>query len=176
MTDAQEIFTTIHGSRLYGFATGSSDRDVFTVTTSTSPKARQKIDGMDDTFTVGLTRFLDLATSGSHQSVEALFSPYKVWADTPAVHQYRPMIESIRVGGVAEKFERTIRKFAYEDFKRRRHACRLTLALDSLRIMGAMRPALTPWQVAWCNRTAAFEGDTLVTALGLTPRSKEATE
>lgn len=162
---SEVIFTTIHGSRLYGFAHPDSDYDTFTVTTSRSPKAHQSIRDDSDHFTVGLGRFLDLATSGSHQSVEALFSPYKVWADTDAARQYRPMLESIRVGGVAEKFERTILKFSYGDFKRRRHACRLSLALDSLRVHGRMNPALNEWQIGWCNRTAELEGDDLAVAL-----------
>jgi len=161
----EEIFTTIHGSRLYGFAHEGSDRDVFTVTDSPARKARHRKVGHEDHLTVGIFHFLDLATSGSHQSVEALFSPYKVWADTDAARQYRVMLESIRVGGVAEKFERTIRKFCYGDFKRRRHACRLSLALDSLRLHGHMNPALNAWQIDWCTRTAEIEGDDLARAL-----------
>lgn len=162
---SEVIFTTVHGSRLYGFSHHGSDYDTFTVTTSRAVKSKQTIVGHEDQFKVGLARFLDLATSGSHQSVEALFSPYKVWGTGPAAEQYKPMIVSIRVGGVAEKFERTIRKFSYGDFKRRRHACRLSLALDSLRVYGRMNPALNEFQIGWCNRTAELEGDDLAKAL-----------
>ena len=166
---SEVIFTTIHGSRLYGFDHERSDEDVFIVTDSTRGKARQTIVGNEDRFTVGLSRFLDLATSGSHQSVEALFSPFKEWGDGPKAAQYRPMIESIRVGGVAEKFERTIRRFSYGDFKQRRHACRLYFALDDLRIHGRMRPNLHRWQIDWCTRTAEeLNGYDLTERLGVT--------
>jgi predicted nucleotidyltransferase len=151
---AEIIFTTVHGSRLYGFAHDESDFDTFTVTTSKSQRAEHTVVGEHDRVVVGLERFLELAMSGSHQSVEALFSRVKVWADTEAAAQHRPMLERIRVGGVGEKFDRTIRKFAHGDYKRRRHACRLWVARVSLARSGTMNPTLTPEQVEWCNHHA----------------------
>lgn len=162
------IFHTVHGSHLYGFAHAGSDRDTFTVTTSRRSKARQRTTGVDDQITVGVNRFLDLATSGAHQYVEALFSPYKEWADTEAARHWRTLLESVRIAGVSEKFERTIRNFSYGDFKRRRHACRLSLALAELRAEGRMNPALMEQDALWCTQTATLhEGEDLAMILGV---------
>src|SRR6187431_1837508 len=112
------IFSTIHGSRLYGLDHAGSDDDQYVVYEE-KRGARQSVTGKDDITRVGLHDFLDKAFSGSHQSVEALFSPYKVWE----LDEYRPFIENavIPAGGIREKYMRTIKKFSFEDFKRRRH-------------------------------------------------------
>lgn len=162
------VFTTVHGSRLYGFAHEGSDFDTYTVTLSRSLKVHQTVDDEgNDRVRVGLWHFLDLATSGSHQSVEALFSPMKEWG--PAADQYRPMLEHMRIGGgeVFEKYERTIRRFCHGDFKRRRHAVRLMLNLDDLRWMGRVSwVRLSDLQVGYCTRLATdFEGDALARRL-----------
>jgi hypothetical protein len=159
------IFTTVHGSRLYGFAHDGSDYDTFTVTDSRRMRTRQVVDDAgNDRVTVGLWHFLDLASSGSHQSVEALYSPVKEWADNDVARRYGPLLRSVRVGGgeVASKYERTIRKFAYGDRKRRRHAARLKLNLDDLRDGHTPRIQLHPTVAAWCGRVAdEYEGDAL---------------
>lgn len=158
------IFTTIHGSRLYGFAHEGSDYDTFTVTDSRSRKLRQSVRGDSDQVTVGIDRFIELAWGGSHQSCEALFSPFKQWADTDAAHRWRPMLESMRVcgGDAFAKYERTITKFCYGDFKRRRHAIRLTVNLMGLRLSGRFSPVATPQQVeTWTKRAERYEGDAM---------------
>jgi hypothetical protein len=166
---SEVIFTTVHGSRLYGFAHADSDFDTYTVTTSTRTRVRQTVDEAgNDRVMVGLDRFLDLAYSGSHQSVEALFSPVKEWADTAASAHYRPMLDSIRIGGadVYAKYERTIRAFSYGDFKRRRHAVRLASNLRGLRYHGRFNPRLGRILTNYCTTTAhRFEGDDLAQEL-----------
>ncbi len=173
------IFTTIHGSRLYGFAHAGSDFDTFTVTDSTSQRVKQSVDGEgNDRAIVGIDRFLSLAVSGSHQSVEALFSPVKEWADTDSARKWRTLIESVKIGGpdVFEKYERTIRKFSHGDFKRRRHAVRLRLNLDELRMSQRIdRVRLTPAMVSHCTVLAErFEGDDLAGELGVLRTSETA--
>lgn len=166
---SEVIFTTIHGSGLYGLATEHSDIDIFTVTTSRNRKARQKLrvdaEGRNiDKVEVGLSTFLRRANSGSHQSVEALFSGRKVWMRP----EHRDFIESSFVCGeeVFAKYERTIKKFCYGDFKRRRHACRLSLNLYSLRERGRFDPEMTQAEIALANGFAkGFEGDDLVAKL-----------
>jgi hypothetical protein len=155
---AEVIFTTIHGSHLYGLAGPNSDLDTFTVTTS-QHGARQKVKGADDSVTVGWDAFLAYAFSGSHQSVEALFSPYKVWHSHP---ELAVMLDSYRITGrdVLEKYERTIRAFAHaDDYKRRRHACRLWLNVQQLRWWGRFNPRMTPAEVAWANDLATSDTD-----------------
>lgn len=170
---AEVIFTTVHGSRLYGFDHAGSDHDTFVVTTSRSTKPEHTIDGADDRVVMGINRFLLLAMSGSHQSVEALYSPVKEW--THAGRVYRPLISAVSVygGDVFEKYERTIRKFCYGDFKRRRHAVRLSLNLRELREFGRLESSeLTQPQVMYCNGSAKLEGDELAHLLNVYKEAK----
>jgi len=164
---AEVIFTTIAGSHLYGMNGPHSDVDTYTVTTS-SNRAQQRMsrnpDGSEsDTVTIGWDTFLAYAFSGSHQSVEALFSPYKVWHS----HQeLEPMLDGMRVtgGDVLSKYGRTVTKFAHaDDFKRRRHACRLWLNMQQLRWDGRFTPVMTPDEIAWATElaTSDLSGDEL---------------
>lgn len=146
------IFETIHGSRLYGLDHANSDNDLFTVYDGKKPKASHKITNELDHVRVGVFRFLDLAYSGAHQSVEALSSPYKVWTD----ERWRYMLENVRItsGDAFNKYERTIRSFCYGDFKRRRHAVRLNWGLQDLRESGTLNPVLNRFQVNVANGLA----------------------
>lgn len=85
------IFSTIHGSYLYGTAHQDSDIDIFIVRESGKNKSTN-IDNID-VQVLNLETFLRLAQTGCHQAVEALYSPYKKFSNTP----YRPFIEHIRV-------------------------------------------------------------------------------
>jgi hypothetical protein len=159
------LFTTIHGSHLYGLNHPGSDLDTFTVTTSANPKARQRIntDGTD-TATVGFDAFLIRALTGSHQSVEALFSPYQTWHTHP---ELAPVLANLRIGGgaVAAKYERTITSFAHGDYKKRRHGARLALNLDQLRRHGRFNPVLTAGEKEYISDVAHHAGDQLLTEL-----------
>ena len=162
------IFTTVHGSHLYGFAHAGSDVDAFAVTTDRDRGLRQTVDGIDDRVVVGIDRFLRLAHDGSHQSVEALFSPVKVWNPSPTAARWRPLLEATVIGGgdVYSRYTRTIRRFCYGDFKRRRHAVRLTRDLELLRAYGRFNPRLSAAEVEHASEIAArLEGDDLVLRL-----------
>lgn len=165
MTDI--IFSTIHGSLLYGLAHGGSDVDMFYVTNSVHPNARHSFtaNGIDQT-RIGLNVFLHRIQEGSHQSVEALFSPIKQWS--PEYEYLRPMLDSYRIGGaeVFAKYERTVTKFCYGDFKRRRHAVRLNQNLQSLRKFGRFDPVMDKYDILVANNLATeLEGDDLREAL-----------
>lgn len=157
------IFSTVHGSHLYGLAHEGSDLDVYEVYEGKSLKLHQKTDGLDDSVRGTLDAFLVRAYTGSHQSVEALFSEQKQWA--PGMHRmWGHYIDNILIRGpeVFAKYERTIKKFSYGDFKRRRHAARLSLNLRSLREYGRFNPTLSQPEVVLCNAYAkTFEGDEL---------------
>lgn len=149
---SEVIFTTIHGSHLYGMAVEASDRDTFTVVRH--GRTRHRKDGDDDSVTVGLDRFLQNVNSGSHQSVEALFSPFKQWHGH---EEFQPMLDGYRVTGpdVIQKYWRTITAFAHsEDFKRRRHSLRLWLNVSDLRHYGRFDPRMTESEIKWATRTA----------------------
>jgi hypothetical protein len=157
-----EIFKTIHGSRLYGWERSSSDYDWFVVTDSVAPKARQRVVGNVDMTTVGMNAFLIRALGGSHQSVEAMFSPYKQW--NPEFLHLKPFIDSTVVCGSAvyAKYERTIKKFCYGNTKSRRHAARLSLNLADLRESGRFNPAMSQNDIDFCTKMATrLEGEEL---------------
>jgi hypothetical protein len=162
MTEPRVIFETIHGSHLYGLAHAGSDRDVARVTTSTATKARHHNGAEQDTMTIPWGVFLLRIQQGSHQALETLFSPYKHWAKEYS--DLIPYVESYRVTGseVFAKYERTITKFCYGDFKRRRHAVRLSLNLRDLRRGGRFDPELDEDQIQHVNQIAnAYTGDDL---------------
>lgn len=141
------IFSTVHGSRLYGLDHSESDMDIFEVTTSHANKARHRVSANGiDRVSVGMDTYLARVFEGSHQAVEALFSPYKTWGTGDHARFYRSYLEGMRVTGrqVFEKYERTIHTFCFGDFKRRRHAARLALNLADLRVEGRFNPVLTP--------------------------------
>lgn len=164
---AEVIFSTVHGSHLYGMAGPHSDVDSFTVTTSTARARQNKVGDADTTF-IGWDTFLEYCFTGSHQSLEALFSPYKMW--NPEYLYYLPMLDGMRAGGsaVLSKYGRTVTKFAHaQDFKRRRHACRLWLNMQRLRQDGRFNPVMTPEEILWATELATSDttGDELALLL-----------
>lgn len=160
-----EVFRTVHGSHLYGLNHADSDHDLFIVTFEDRGKARQTINSETgvDTVRVGWRTFLDRAWGGSHQSCEALFSPYKEY--TPEGESLRAIFDATRVGGsdVFKKYERTIVKFCFGDFKRRRHAVRLAFNLNGLRECGRFDPVMTEGRIRVANELAqTHEGEALI--------------
>lgn len=151
------IFMTVHGSHLYGMAHEGSDRDYYLVYEGTDPKLRQRVVDGADVVRGTVDAFLTRAVSGSHQSVEALFSPFKVYPSLEMRERWDPLFEGLRITGpeVFEKYERTIRKFCYGDFKRRRHAVRLAQNLKGLRGNGRFNPDMTAEEIEMANTLAA---------------------
>lgn len=167
-TEPRLIFRTIHGSRLYGLANESSDEDWYYVWEGKSPRLTQHVRNGVDEVHGSIEGFMQRATTGSHQSLEALFSTKKEWGE--GMEQKYRYIESFRVtgGDVFAKYERTIRKFCYGDFKRRRHAVRLYLNLAALRNVGYFNPTLQEGVAFILTYLAeTFEGDTLAEKLGV---------
>lgn len=157
------IFSTIHGSHLYGLSHADSDTDYYFVYEGTGKDLKQSVDGKIDTVRGDLPAFLTRALSGSHQSLEALFSHQKVYE--PGMREkWGPFIESLLVTGseVFAKYERTIKKFCYGGFKRRRHAVRLSFNLTDLRESGRFDPEMSLTQVRYADKMAGmYEGDKL---------------
>lgn len=161
------IFETIHGSHLYGLAHEGSDKDMFRVTTSNKGGAKHVMRDGVDVCEMGIDAFLDRALSGSHQSAEAMFSPHKTWG-TGMEQIWGPMIEGHRITGpdVFKKYERTIKKFCFGDFKRRRHACRLSLNLADLRKDGRFNPVMSQVEIQLSNAYAnELTGNDLLSGL-----------
>lgn len=140
------IYTTIHGSHLYGLNHAGSDEDYYSIvygdgnrSNAARNKTKQTIINGIDTVKVSLNHFMQLARDGSHQALEAMFSE-KTYGDS---------LEGLRknyyVGTeIFSIYERTIRNFALSnDFKRRRHGLRLMLNLNEMVERGRFNPTLT---------------------------------
>ena len=85
------ILGTVHGSYLYGTAHKDSDLDLYVVVEN--GKNKSKVVHGQDVQIMNMKTFVRLAEEGSHQAVESLYSPYKVFKeDTP----YKEYINSIR--------------------------------------------------------------------------------
>ena len=159
---SQLIFKTVHGSHLYGLSNIDSDIDTFWVGTQINKRAEHYYNAVERTALarVGITRFLFLAKTGSHQSVEALMSREKIW--NPAFQNvFSPMLDNLKVCGaeVFEKYERTIKAFCFGDFKHRRHAVRLSQNLEALRDCGRFNPRMNEAQINDANFMAEhYEG------------------
>lgn len=162
------IFQTVHGSHLYGLDHEGSDHDIYQVYEGSGTHLNQTITQHGLDICVGtLEAFTRRALTGSHQSVEALFSPVKEFS--PGMEaKYGAYLEGFRVTGaeVFAKYERTIHKFCFGDFKRRRHAVRLALNLDGLRRHGYFNPRLSEADRQLVTSVAGIvEGDELWQAL-----------
>lgn len=107
----------------------------------------------------GLEYFLELVQAGSHQSCEAAFSQTKEF--TPEGERWAPYIAALRVSSTDAfaKYERTIIRFAFGDFKRRRHAVRLSFNLRALRRSGCFDPLMTDDEIQEANALATRLSD-----------------
>ena len=77
------IFGTVLGSFLYGTAHEGSDVDLFLVR-ETGRNKSSVVDNVD-VQVLNLETFIRLLSTGCHQAVEAFYSPYKVFTDSPYV-------------------------------------------------------------------------------------------
>lgn len=159
----QVIFTTVHGSHLYGLAHEGSDKDFYVVYEGADANLKQSVESGIDIVRGDIGAFLTRALSGSHQSVEAIFSKQKVYAEGME-EKWGAFFDNIRItgGDVFAKYERTIKKFCYGDEKRRRHAVRLYFNLVDLRRWGRFDPTLTDNRIYYVKNYAnRYDGDGL---------------
>ena len=76
------IFATVHGSYLYGTAHAESDLDFYVVVEGGKPT--KKIFNTENGYTIDVSQkpvenFVRLLQEGTHEAIEALYSPYAVW-------------------------------------------------------------------------------------------------
>lgn len=141
------LLETIHGSRLYGLNHATSDQDYYKVVTS-SEGARRKgksfsvTDG--DLFVVTLSRFVEQASEGVHQALEAMYSPFAPASPLDAFRtRFQPDMMSAR-----RNYSSAINGALKQDtLKRRKHAVRLTLNLMTLLEHGRFNPHLNDRQI-----------------------------
>lgn len=180
------IFTTIHGSRLYGLEHEGSDYDHYSVYTNDHEVRPQRIrsfsDRTEDIVEVTLDKFLKDIENGGHQAIEALMA-LQTWARGlngkvqvgPAIEKYLDMLFGMRITSpkVFLAYERTIRALAFGDTKRRRQAVRLRWNLTSLRARGQFDPTLTPSSAATLKRLAdELSGARMLAEFDIPPSSK----
>ena len=147
------------GSILHGMSTPESDTDIVEVYSSPFPVGRDSYkneiqsieDGLDLT-RLTLSRFMERASVGSHQALDAMFSNV-VEVDK---------ISALRHGFIAGSnaipvFIGTIRELAHQDFaKKHRHAARIALNLKELAETGRYEPTLTPEKIEVVQKMAAL--------------------
>ncbi len=152
------LFKTVHGSRLYGLSHSKSDDDFYAILTDENRKIKplQTIVGHIDMMSLGFASFVSLAHKGVPQVLEAMFS--KLTYGDP-IEAYRKQYKASDPQ-VIDTYLRTIKSFSLsEDFKRRRHAIRLTMNLNELLHTGRFNPTLTPTEaILITNQTSkSFE-------------------
>lgn len=158
------LFSTPHGSHLYGLAHAGSDHDTYTVVTrlphvahngTRARYARQTIRGDQDEFVIDLSTWLLLCEKGVPQALEAMFSP------RPTVDLIGPFRAAYRATpAVVPTYLRTISSFTRSgDWKRRRHAARLALNMRSILRHGRFNPELDPTEVVFATACATLHED-----------------
>ena len=89
------LLETVHGSRLYGLATPESDFDSFKVIADNPTRrgkyARQATDGTYDQIVCDLSTFVQYASKGVPQYLEAMWSPIATVDEIPEMRwSFRP--------------------------------------------------------------------------------------
>lgn len=141
------LFSTPHGSRLYGLHHANSDHDRMEVYGFNKFRPKQKIIGDDDVVKASLDRFLLYCDKGVPQYLEAMFSEQATVNRIEFITDtYMPNMTHMR-----DTYFRTIKSFwmfgvENDDHKRRRHALRLLLNLREAHERGRFNPTLTAEQ------------------------------
>jgi len=174
---ADILLETIHGSRLYGLARPDSDTDTYRVVLG--GQTRQHVSPVHgtDVLTVTLPDFLTYVAQGSHQALEALWSPIKT-VDS----RYAPLFAGLHpdlanatsryVGAIinmgTQHGKTRITGYSQITMKYRRHMLRLASNLRDLFCTGGFNPVCDASTVTWLDETAASDRDTFVHALTTT--------
>ena len=161
------LFATVHGSYLYGTAHAGSDLDCYLVVDGVKNKQSVNDAGVD-TARFSTHKFLELVHAGSHQAVEALYSPYAVFNSR---HPYYEMVQRLQpsVFNFMRKSMSAATSFSYRvaeelgvdhpdmipdnaalDYaqrKRLRHAKRLEAGVNTV-----LRGGFQPYSPVWVSR------------------------
>lgn len=153
------LFSTVHGSRLYGLAHENSDNDTYVVLDKVKNRrakyAKQKITDTEDSMTVDFGTWLGQVQGGVPQACEAMFS------QMPIVDHIAEFRAGYRIGtGALERYLRTITSFVMtQDPKRKRHGLRLALNAFDFQRQGWFEPTLTPNEVDFVTEVAKKDTD-----------------
>lgn len=133
------VLVTVHGSWLYGTANENSDIDLYAVVNNTSKTNKQKVVGDLDVAQIGLKTFVKNVSEGTHQAVEALWSPVSVRDES-----FGPYLGALRVNPY--RFEARARRAQesydklLEESKAARAQRRFEAEVQSVREYGSFNP------------------------------------
>lgn len=149
------LFSTIHGSKLYGLSNKDSDTDYYTVVANPvarkgSKFAKQTMSDGIDSMIVDIGTWLRMCSEGVPQALEAMYST------KPIVDKIGPLRAGWQCGTtVYDTYLRTIKSFALsEGYKAKRHALRLAINLAQIGEYGRFNPTLTNEDVDYISRRA----------------------
>lgn len=162
------MLRTVFGSHLYGLNHAGSDVDFIEVrmfSEGERSKNTHEVSEILDTATFGFGSFIEQCFHGTHHALEALFS------EKAEVHELTYFREAFRPGAeVVNTYMRSIQQLHFAgmsgDFKRRRHALRLALNLNTMIELGRFNPTLTEEQITFINATANATLDEYAATLG----------
>ena len=150
------------GSHLYGLSRPESDIDFYEVHSKSLAGGLGKerktvqsiVDGIDVT-AVGFSHFVDLAASGSHQALDAMFS------ERTQVDEITAFRKGFRVGQlISPIYNQIILKFTAQGTPRKRkHAVRLAYNLHDMMETGRFNPTLSAERAVHVLATAELAED-----------------
>lgn len=158
------LFRGLIGSRMYGLDHADSDYDYYEVWSEIveSRKAVQTVNETEDVTRVSLSRFLLLAMNGSHQALDAMFTPYV------EVDKISALRNGFYAGGnVLSDFDRIIKELVAQQNipKKRMHAVRIAYNMNELHHTGRYNPVLTPQVIKEVKRVSELDGEAFVMEL-----------
>lgn len=176
--DANTLLLVRGGSRLYGLAHENSDEDFYRVVPdehfwkamgkwpSGNPriKATQTIIGTEDQMLVSEKSFHIFCFEGAPQALESMF------ANDALIDRIGPFrnayFAGLNLDHMCGRYLRTIKSFAYGNFKKRRHSLRMSINLrEAMETGGRFNPTLTEDQAAYATATASSSAEEFITAL-----------
>lgn len=153
------LFSTWHGSHLYGLSHTNSDEDFYTVveTVQNSQRkySRQSINDGVDSMVVDFGTWLRQCDDGVPQALEAMFSQMALHDDLAAFRAgYRVTTSAY------SRYLRTITNFVYsQDYKRKRHGLRLALNMYDFSRTGRFNPTLSENEQDFVSEVAYKDTD-----------------
>lgn len=176
--DAHSVLLCRGGSHLYGLNHAGSDEDFYRVVpdehfwkaVGNFPSGNAKIlarqtiiDGIDQML-VSEKTFHRFCYEGSPQALETMFAHEPIIDKLEAFrHSY---FGGLNLEHMCGKYTRTIKAFSYGDFKKRRHALRMSFNLaEAMSTGGRFNPRLTPEQIAFATQKAQSNPQEFIEAI-----------
>lgn len=168
------LLDAVIGSHLYGLAHSESDIDRYRVLTTGHPTKHRYSKSGDDVIKASLSAFAKKAWDGSHQALDAMFSPDE-FVSCDVLRAYRKQFKAGReaykaILRASKGFILTHTGDSYDHRKRRRHGVRLLYCLEDLQATGQYNPRLSKDRLAVVHPVIDYTySDTLSLARRINP-------